>query len=69
MLVDQIAAGDRRAMQMLYSKHHMRVYRFLRGLVRDEELTEGPLAKHRVDATRAVGISALVQYPTLRKLC
>jgi RNA polymerase sigma-70 factor, ECF subfamily len=40
MLVDQIVAGDRRAMQMLYSKHHMRVYRFLRGLVRDEELTE-----------------------------
>src|SRR5262249_1316038 len=39
-LVERIAAGDRRAMQVLYARHHLRVYRFVLRLVNDAAAAE-----------------------------
>jgi RNA polymerase sigma-70 factor, ECF subfamily len=34
-LLGAIAAGDQRAMQVLYARHHVRVYRFVLRLTQD----------------------------------
>src|SRR5688572_22554913 len=39
-LIDRISRGDRAAMQTLYARHHMRVYRFLVRLTRDASMAE-----------------------------
>jgi hypothetical protein len=39
-LVKAIAGGDRRAMQMLYTRHNVRVYRFILRLINDRSLAE-----------------------------
>jgi len=39
-LIKAIAAGDRRAMQVLYARHHARVYRFVLRLTNDTSLAE-----------------------------
>ena len=35
-LIGRIARGDRLAMQVLFARHHVRVYRFVLRLLRDE---------------------------------
>jgi RNA polymerase sigma-70 factor (ECF subfamily) len=35
VLISRIAGGDRLAMQVLYARHHVRVYRFVLRLVSD----------------------------------
>jgi RNA polymerase sigma-70 factor (ECF subfamily) len=40
VLVKRVAAGDRAAMQSLYARHNIRVYRFLLRLVRDGATAE-----------------------------
>src|SRR4051812_36624519 len=39
-LIERIAAGDKLAMRVLFARHHVRVYRFVVRLVRDETLAE-----------------------------
>jgi RNA polymerase sigma-70 factor (ECF subfamily) len=39
-LIDGIVAGDRRAMEVLYARHHVRVYRFILRLVTNEASAE-----------------------------
>ncbi len=39
-LIEAVAGGDRRAMQVLYARHHMRIYRFLLRLTNDASLAE-----------------------------
>ena len=39
-LLDRVAAGDRRAMEALYVRHHVRVYRFVLRLVNDAASAE-----------------------------
>ena len=40
VLIARIAQGDRLAMQVLYGRHHVRVFRFGFRLVRDEQIAE-----------------------------
>ena len=39
-LIGRIAGGDRLAMQVLFARHHVRVYRFLLRLIRNEATAE-----------------------------
>ncbi len=39
-LIGRIARGDRVAMQILFARHHIRVYRFVLRIVRDESAAE-----------------------------
>ena len=39
-LVERVAAGDRLAMEVLYARHHLRIYRFLLRLVNDAPTAE-----------------------------
>jgi len=39
-LVERVAAGDRGAMELLYARHHLRVYRFVLRLVNDATTAE-----------------------------
>ena len=40
VLISRIAGGDRLAMQVLYGRHHVRVFRFGLRLVRNEQIAE-----------------------------
>ena len=40
MLLEQIAKGGRTAMHVLYSRHNVRVYRFVLRIVRDTTMAE-----------------------------
>src|SRR5206468_2439035 len=40
VLIGRIASGDRLAMQVLFARHHVRVYRFVLRLVKNEALAE-----------------------------
>jgi RNA polymerase sigma-70 factor (ECF subfamily) len=40
VLIARIAAGDRLAMQVLFARHHVRIYRFVLRLVRNEATAE-----------------------------
>src|SRR3977135_3699304 len=40
VLIGRIASGDRLAMQVLFARHHLRVFRFVLRLVRDEAVAE-----------------------------
>jgi RNA polymerase sigma-70 factor (ECF subfamily) len=51
-LITRIAAGDRLAMQVLYVRHHVRIYRFVVRLVRDQELAEDLISEVFLDVWR-----------------
>ena len=60
-LVEQVAAGDRVAMQVLYARHHLRIYRFVLRIVNDaataEDLTSDAFLDVWKDASRFEGRS------------
>jgi RNA polymerase sigma-70 factor (ECF subfamily) len=52
VLIGRIAAGDRLAMQVLYARHHVRVYRFVLRLVRNEATAEDLISEVFLDVWR-----------------
>ena len=54
-LVRRIAARDQAAMQALYGRHHVRVYRFLLRLVRNEATAEDIVSDVFVDVWQQAG--------------
>ena len=55
VLIARIAKGDRLAMQVLYGRHHVRVYRFGLRLVRDEQVAEDLISEVFLDVWRQAG--------------
>lgn len=51
----RIAAGDRLAMQVLFARHHVRVYRFVLRLVRNEATAEDLISEVFLDVWRQAG--------------
>jgi len=51
-LIGAIAAGDRRAMQALYARHNVRIYRFVLRLTNDSSLAEDLVSEVFVDVWR-----------------
>jgi len=51
-LIGRIAAGDKLAMHLLFARHHVRVYRFVLRLVRDESLAEDLISDVFLDVWR-----------------
>jgi RNA polymerase sigma-70 factor (ECF subfamily) len=51
-LIGRIASGDRLAMQVLFARHHVRVYRFVLRLVRDEWKAEDLISDVFLDVWR-----------------
>src|SRR3954463_10530404 len=51
-LIERIAAGDKLAMRVLFARHHVRVYRFVVRLVRDETLAEDVVGEMFLDVWR-----------------
>src|SRR5215472_4406011 len=51
-LVQSIAGGDKFAMQVLYTRHLARIYRFIRRFTRDECLAEDALSEVFLDVWR-----------------
>jgi len=54
-LISAIAAGDHRAMQVLYARHHVRVYRFVVRLTQDRSLAEDVVGDVFIDVWRQAG--------------
>ena len=54
-LVRRIAGGDRLAMQVLFARHHVRVYRFVLRLVRNESTAEDLISDVFLDVWRQAG--------------
>ncbi len=54
-LVQAIAGGDRRAMQTLYTRHHVRIYRFILRLTNDASLAEDLVSEVFIGAWRQAG--------------
>src|SRR3977135_1263068 len=54
-LIGRIAGGDRLAMQVLFARHHVRVYRFVLRLVRNEATAEGLIGVVFLDVGRQAG--------------
>src|SRR5580692_2982612 len=52
-LLESIAEGGRTAMHILYSRHHMRVYRFILRMVRDATTAEDLTSQVFLDVWRA----------------
>src|ERR671922_317233 len=55
VLIGRIATGDRLAMQVLYARHHVRVFRFVVRLVRDESTAEDLISEVFLDVWRQAG--------------
>jgi RNA polymerase sigma-70 factor, ECF subfamily len=55
VLIGRIANGDRMAMQVLYARHHVRVFRFVVRLVRDETTAEDLISEVFLDVWRQAG--------------
>src|SRR3974390_3213229 len=55
VLISRIAGGDRLAMQVLYARHHVRVYRFVLRLVRNEARAEDLISEVFLDIWRQAG--------------
>jgi RNA polymerase sigma-70 factor, ECF subfamily len=55
LLIGRIASGDRLAMQVLFARHHVRVYRFVLRLVRDESVAEDLISEVFLDVWRQAG--------------
>jgi RNA polymerase sigma-70 factor (ECF subfamily) len=51
-LIARIASGDRLAMRVLFARHHVRVYRFVLRIVRDEALAEDLISEVFLDVWR-----------------
>jgi RNA polymerase sigma-70 factor (ECF subfamily) len=51
-LIARIAGGDRVAMQVLYARHHVRVYRFVLRIVRNEATAEDLISEVFLDVWR-----------------
>jgi len=54
-LIARIAKGDRLAMQVLYARHHVRVYRFALRLVKNEATAEDLISEVFLDVWRQAG--------------
>ncbi|RJF74277.1 sigma-70 family RNA polymerase sigma factor [Rhodopseudomonas palustris] len=54
-LIARIAQGDRMAMQVLYGRHHVRVFRFGLRLVRNEQIAEELISEVFLDVWRQAG--------------
>ncbi|HKA72420.1 MAG TPA: sigma-70 family RNA polymerase sigma factor [Xanthobacteraceae bacterium] len=54
-LIARIASGDRDAMRALYLKHHVRVYRFVMRLVRNQTMAEDVISDVFLDVWRQAG--------------
>jgi RNA polymerase sigma-70 factor (ECF subfamily) len=52
VLIGRIASGDRLAMQVLYARHHVRVYRFVLRLVSDPTTAEELISEVFLDVWR-----------------
>ena len=52
MLLERIADGDRTAMHTLYSRHNVRVYRFILRIVRDATMAEDLVSQVFLDVWR-----------------
>jgi RNA polymerase sigma-70 factor, ECF subfamily len=55
VLIARIAGGDRLAMQVLFARHHVRVYRFVLRLVRNEAAAEDLISEVFLDVWRQAG--------------
>jgi RNA polymerase sigma-70 factor (ECF subfamily) len=55
VLIARIAGGDRLAMQVLFARHHVRVYRFVLRLVRNEATAEDLISDVFLDIWRQAG--------------
>jgi RNA polymerase sigma-70 factor (ECF subfamily) len=55
LLIGRIAQGDRLAMQVLYGRYHVRVFRFGLRLVRDEQIAEDLISDVFLDVWRQAG--------------
>jgi RNA polymerase sigma-70 factor (ECF subfamily) len=55
VLIARIAGGDRLAMQVLFVRHHVRVYRFVLRLVRNEATAEDLISDVFLDVWRQAG--------------
>jgi RNA polymerase sigma-70 factor (ECF subfamily) len=55
VLIERIANGDRLAMKVLYGRHHVRVYRFVVRLVRNEATAEDLISEVFLDVWRQAG--------------
>ena len=55
VLIVRIAGGDRLAMQVLFARHHVRVYRFVLRLVRNEATAEDLISEVFLDVWRQAG--------------
>jgi RNA polymerase sigma-70 factor, ECF subfamily len=51
-LIERIAAGDKLAMRVLFARHHVRVYRFVLRLVRDQTMAEDLIGEVFLDVWR-----------------
>ena len=54
-LIGRIANGDRLAMQVLFARHHVRVFRFVVRMVRDESTAEDLISDVFLDVWRQAG--------------
>jgi RNA polymerase sigma-70 factor (ECF subfamily) len=54
-LIGRIAQGDRLAMQVLFARHHVRVFRFVVRMVRDEAAAEDLISEVFLDVWRQAG--------------
>jgi RNA polymerase sigma-70 factor (ECF subfamily) len=55
VLIGRIADGDRVAMQVLYARHHVRVFRFVLRLVGDASIAEDLVSEVFLDVWRQAG--------------
>src|ERR1035437_7183242 len=55
VLIARIAGGDRLAMQVLFARHYVRVYRFVLRLVRNEATAEDLRSEAFLDVWRQAG--------------
>jgi RNA polymerase sigma-70 factor (ECF subfamily) len=55
VLIQRIAGGDRLAMQVLFARHHVRVFRFVLRLVRNESVAEDLISEVFLDVWRQAG--------------
>lgn len=55
VLIGRIAGGDRLAMQVLFARHHVRVYRFVLRLVSDPGTAEDLISEVFLDVWRQAG--------------
>jgi RNA polymerase sigma-70 factor (ECF subfamily) len=55
VLIARIAGGDRLAMQVLFARHHVRVYRFMLRLVRNEATAEDLISEVFLEVWRNAG--------------